>query len=114
MYLIFIGSYRKYADDFIINLIDTIQIVTLNCAEAAHMLHMPERTARDYVACFRHGEEYLPSQRNKKVKGPKPMLTEEHTKVLQEFYDNDPTATTKQAQEMIWNKFSIAITQSGL
>ena len=78
------------------------------------MLRMPERTAQDYFARFRNGEEYLPSQRNKKVKGPNPMLTNEHTKILQEFYDNDPTATIKQAQEMVWNKFSIAITQSGL
>ena len=52
MYLIFIGSYRKYTDDFIINLIDTIENVTLNCAEAACMLHMPERTHKTILHAF--------------------------------------------------------------
>ena len=66
VYLVSIDPYRKYINDFIINLIGTIQNVTLNCAEAACMLRMPERTAQDCFARFRNGEEYLPSRRNKK------------------------------------------------
>lgn len=105
----FAESYRKYTDEIIINLIDVILSKAL-----PRMLRMPERTEQDYFARFRDGEEYLPSRWNKKVKGPKPMPGEGHTKVLQEFYDNDATATIKQAYEMIWNTFNIAITQSGL
>lgn len=58
----FTGSYREYTNETIINIIDTVQNITLSCARAARMLRMPERTAQDCFARFRGGEEYLPSR----------------------------------------------------
>lgn len=98
---------------FIIQLIDMIQNVTLNCAEAARQLRMPPRTAQLYWARYRDDKPYLPSQLGKK-KGPTPVLTKEHSAALQALYDNDPTTTLKQAQELLWDQFRIPITQSGL
>ena len=110
----FLGSYRKYDDVSILGLIDTIQNLTFYCATTARIKHMPKQTAQEYVARFRDGEEYLSSQKRTEFKRPLLKLLQENTKAVIEFYDNDATATIKQAQELVWNRFNIALTQSGL
>lgn len=98
---------------FIIQLIDTIQNVTLNCAEAARQMRMPPRTAQRYWERFRDNKPYLPSQLGKN-KGAPQTFTKEHTAALQALYDNDPTTTLKQAQQLLSERFSLSITQSGI
>ncbi|KAI7851862.1 hypothetical protein BDC45DRAFT_444990, partial [Circinella umbellata] len=97
----------------IVELIDLIQNVTLNCAAAGRILLIPEHTAQEYYARFRDGKPYLPSQHGKSP-GPPPKLTKEHTVALQDFYEENPVATIKQAQQMIFENYKIIITQSSL
>lgn len=104
---------KVYTDQFIIRLIDTIQNETLNCAEAARRLRMPPRTAQRYWARFCKGDPYLPSQLGRSG-GTIPTLKQEHSIALQQFYDSDATKTLKEAQYMLWDRFGISITQSGL
>ncbi|KAI7856015.1 hypothetical protein BDC45DRAFT_533907 [Circinella umbellata] len=52
-----IGSVENTSIKTIINLIDTIQNITLSCAPAARMLCMPECTGQDCFACVRDSEE---------------------------------------------------------
>ncbi|KAG2220696.1 hypothetical protein INT45_012560 [Circinella minor] len=62
------GSSRKYTDEFIVELIDTIQNVTLSAAGADRVLRVPERSTQTYYARFRDGEPYLPSQPQEKLR----------------------------------------------
>ncbi|KAG2216845.1 hypothetical protein INT45_013989 [Circinella minor] len=87
----FVGPNRRCTDLQIVELIDLIQ----------------------NFARFRDGEAYLPSQL-KKPGRPHSVLTNEHSLFLQDLYDKNPSATLKQAQDQLWERFTVAITQSGL
>ena len=102
-----------YRDPEIIQLIDRIQNITLNAAEAGRDLLIPEQTAQRYWKRFVDGEPYLPSTMGKSP-GPPPTLQPIHTAFLQTYYDTKSDATLKEAQQSLVDKFKISITQSGL
>ncbi|KAG2217446.1 hypothetical protein INT45_009645 [Circinella minor] len=106
-------AHRVYRDPEIIQLIDRIQNITLNAAEAGCDLLIPERTAQRYWKRFVDGEPYLPSTMGKSP-GPPPTLQPKHTAFLQAYYDTKSDATLKEAQQSLVDKFGISITQSGL
>ncbi|KAI7853351.1 hypothetical protein BDC45DRAFT_536449 [Circinella umbellata] len=98
--------YIKYVDAFIIQLIDMIQNITVNAGEAASLF--------EYQSAQRkNSEPYLSSQCGKSP-GPPSALIYEYTMTLQAFYNHGHTATIKQAQDMVREKFSVLITQSCL
>ncbi|KAG2217216.1 hypothetical protein INT45_013961 [Circinella minor] len=106
-------AHQVYRDPEIIQLIDRIQNITLNAAEAGRDLMIPERTAQRYWKRFVDGEPYLPSTMGKSP-SPSPTLQPIHTAFLQAYYDTKSDATLKEAQQTLAEKFKISITQSGL
>ena len=97
----------------IVQLIGLIQNVTLNAAQASCTLRIPEKTAQQYFARFHNEEAYLLSQ-PKKSGRLHYVLANEHPLLLQDIYDKNPSATLKQAQDQLWERFTVVTTQSDL
>ena len=75
--------------------------------------NLPLTTARRYWKRYTDDGAYLPSMLRKRG-GSLEILTEEHSRFLENFYDNDAAATLQQAQEALEKEFGISITLSGL
>ena len=84
----FVGPNRFYTYFQIVELIDLIQNVTLDTAQASRMLRILERTAQRYCARFCDEESYLQSQ-FKKPGRLHPVLTNELSLFLQDPYDRN-------------------------
>ena len=89
-----LGSYNKYTDKQIVKFLEMVQNVTLNVRKAAKKMGFDLflTTARRYWKHYTDDKAYLPSMLSKRG-GSKGVLTEEHSRFLENVYDDDVAAT---------------------
>ena len=101
------GAYRDYSSQQIQELIDLMICCGMSARQAGLSTGIVIRTAQHYVRQYRLKEdpEWLPGKKDSHIGGNNRKLTEDHTKFLMEFYDNNASAVLWEARDALYAKF---------
>ena len=100
------GAYRDYSSQQIQELIDLMICCGMSARQAGLSTGIVIRTAQHYVRQYRLKEdpEWLPGKKDSHIGGNNRKLTEDHTKFLMEFYDNNASAVLWEARDALYAK----------